>query len=89
MALIKCIECAKYVSDKESACPHCKTSIGKSHPMINKDIGSKWEAVGLFMASTGALTFLLPELSDAPSIIMVVSGLIVYGFGKFLIGKYI
>lgn len=87
MALIKCSECAKYVSDKNSVCSHCKKPIAKSHFMESQS--SKWESVGLFMAATGGLTFLFAEPPNITGIIMAVSGLIVYGAGKFLIGKYI
>lgn len=89
MALIKCSECAKYVSDKSSVCSRCKAPISKSRPAANNDIGSKWETVGLFMAATGAVTFLIGGGLNAAGVVMTVSGLIVYGSGKFLIGKYI
>lgn len=88
MALIKCVECAKYVSDKASVCSRCKAPIGKNHPMAKPDISSKWETVGLFMALTGAATFLLGGHNVA-GVVMAVAGLIVYGAGKFLIGKHI
>lgn len=91
MALIKCSECAKYVSDKNPTCSRCKTPIAKSNPVANKDKdnGSKWETAGLFMAATGAATFLIGGGFNTAGVVMTVSGLVVYGSGKFLIGKYI
>ncbi len=87
MALIKCSECAKYVSDKSRVCTRCKAPLVKGDPAANQHEGPKWESAGLFMASTGALAlfFFKPPIG----LIMVLSGLIVYGVGKFLIGKHI
>lgn len=89
MALIKCKECSKYIQDKATECPHCKTSNVKNKSSKDKGPGSKWESIGLFMLLSGGLTFLFAEPPNAAGLVMTVSGLIVYGFGKFIIGKYI
>lgn len=87
MALIKCSECAKYVSDKNPVCTRCNTPIARSTNTPKALEASKWESAGLFMASTGALALFV--FKPPIGIIMVLSGLIVYGAGRFLIGKYL
>lgn len=87
MALIKCSECAKYVSDKNPICTRCKTPIAKSVGTRKEHEASRWESAGLFMASTGAVALFL--FKPPIGITMVLSGLVVYAAGRYLIGKYL
>lgn len=87
MALVKCSECAKYVSDKNPVCSRCNTPVAKSRSTAREHEGSKWESVGLFMASTGAVAIFI--FKPSIGLTMVLSGLVVYGAGRFVIGKYL
>ncbi len=59
MALIKCEECGKEVSDKASACPHC--GIRLSVPVTVEQTAKKWKRLGLqayFLMVLGLIIFL-------------------------------
>lgn len=44
MALIKCNECGKEISDKAQTCPHCGNPI---HPVIIEKTGKGWKLAKL------------------------------------------
>lgn len=91
MALIKCRECAKEVSDKAATCPGCGAPIGyvasapqTAAPVAVKRTGGKWEAAGTVLVIAGLLPvmFASPPLSTIGSIAFVV-GLAVFVIGRF------
>lgn len=43
MALIKCPECGKEISDKAGACPHCGCPIGNATQPIQNNDGKRWK----------------------------------------------
>lgn len=54
MALIKCTECGKEISEKASACPFCGNPMAKQ-PLVIEQTDKKWKMVILW--SWGAVIF--------------------------------
>jgi predicted amidophosphoribosyltransferase len=63
MALIKCSECGKDVSDKATACPNCGAPIGSERapqrrantPVRVVRAGWRWEAIGALLVIGGLI----------------------------------
>lgn len=82
MALIKCIECGKEISDKASACPSCGVPVaGNSqvHVRVTRT-GAKWEGIGFVMVAVGLVSMLAGAAWGLP--------LFLTGFVVFLIGRF-
>ena len=91
MALIKCSECGKEISDLAEACPGCgapqKGSTVKSKGAVTNSVrveraGFKWEATG-FVLILGAM---IAGFSDSNSVAVLLG---VVGFVVFVIGRVI
>jgi hypothetical protein len=91
VALIKCRECGKEVSDKAAACPGCGAPIGSGssapQTVANftvKRSGGKWEAAGTVLVIAGVLSVMFagPPISTIGSLAFVV-GLVVFVIGRF------
>jgi hypothetical protein len=89
MALIKCSECGKDVSDKATACPNCGAPIGSEHgpqrrcntPVRVVRAGWRWEAIGALLVIGG----LIAGMAGAGSGWFVP----IVGFVIFIIGRVI
>ena len=90
MALIKCGECAKEVSDKAATCPGCGAPIGSvtsapqtAAPVAVKRTRGKWEAAGTVLVIAGVLSIMFAgrPLSTIGSIALGV------GLAVFVIGR--
>ena len=82
MALIKCVECGKEISDKASACPSCGVPVaGNSqvHVRVTRT-GARWEGIGFVMIAVG-LVSMLAGWHWGGVLLMV-------GFVVFLIGRF-
>jgi hypothetical protein len=91
MALVKCGECGKEISDKAAACPGCGaptapvSAVSNTAPSVAVTrSGGKWEAVGTILIVAGVLSvmFASPPISTFGSLAFVV-GLIVFVIGRF------
>jgi hypothetical protein len=89
MALIKCSECGKDVSDKATACPNCGAPIGSERapqrrgntPVRVVRAGWRWEAIGALLVIGG----LIAGVAGANSGWFV----LIVGFVIFIIGRVI
>jgi hypothetical protein len=93
MALIKCAECGKEVSEKAAACPGCGAPIAaapspQTLPAQTPDArvrvtrtGGKWEAVGFLLIMGGV--FGCMAFSFRVGLLAVVLGLVVFIVGRF------
>ncbi len=89
MALIKCSECGKEVSDKAPACPNCGAPIGSDRSPQRRDkipvrvvrAGWRWEAIGALLVIGG----LIAGVAGASSGWLV----LIVGFVIFIIGRFI
>jgi hypothetical protein len=91
MALIKCSECGKNVSDKATACPGCGAPLlgnsGRaSHRQDNSPVrvvraGWRWEAIGALLVIGG----LIAAIAGAAFGWLV----LIVGFVTFIIGRFI
>ena len=91
MALIKCSECGKEISDRAAACPSCGAPVGggmaPSSAAVTKSVrveraGFKWEATGFVLILVAMVTGFAGAGGFAGMI-----GLI--GFVVFIIGRFI
>ena len=94
MALIKCKECGKEVSDKAASCPNCGAPIS-DNITVNLKSGSKvkltrpglkWEAIGfvLIAISIFQITASIISKDNSPvGGIMLLIGLIIFTIGRF------
>jgi predicted RNA-binding Zn-ribbon protein involved in translation (DUF1610 family) len=89
MALIKCSECGKEVSDKATACPNCGAPIGSEHAPQRRGntavrvvrAGWRWEAIGALLVIGG----LIAGITGASFGWFV----LIVGFVIFIIGRVI
>ena len=89
MALIKCSECAKEVSDKATACPNCGAPIGSERTPQRRGntavrvvrAGWRWGAIGALLVIGG----LIAGIAGASSGWFV----LIVGFVIFIIGRVI
>ena len=94
MALVKCPECGREVSDKSAACVGCgaplspalsqTTPASPATPVPVTRRGGKWEALGTVLVIGGILSvvFASPPVSTFGALAFVV-GLIVFVIGRF------
>jgi hypothetical protein len=89
MALIKCSECGKQVSEKASACPKCGAPIaiaatnGSSSTNTTR-AGAKLEGMGFVIVVVGMLVGMV----DNPFISHVGGVAFVVGFVVFIVGRF-
>jgi DNA-directed RNA polymerase subunit RPC12/RpoP len=90
MALIKCSECGKEVSDKATSCPNCGAPIAakeavtldpKSHAKVTRT-GAKWEGIGFALILIGIITAI--AANGALGGILAFAGFVVFIIGRFL-----
>lgn len=96
MALTKCSECGREVSDKAAACVGCgaplsSVSESKATTLAAEPAqvqvtrkGGKWEAIGTVLVVVGVLSvmFATPPISTLGAL-AVVTGLVVFVVGRF------
>lgn len=94
MALIKCVECGKEISDKAAACLGCGAPIaGATPPTISINptshanvtrTGAKWEGAGFILIILGLLFGMVASrpLSTLGGIAAVI------GFIVFIVGRF-
>jgi len=90
MALIKCFECGKEVSDKATACPNCgappsgvKTRQRRDNtPVRVVRAGWRWEVIGALLVIGG----LIAAVAGAGVLAWLV---LIVGFVIFMIGRFI
>jgi len=93
MALIKCKECGKEVSDKAAACPGCGAPIAPSSPVVSLKpsshanvtrTGAKWEGIGFILIILGMFMLFVGN-----PFVAVTGGIaILVGFIVFLVGRF-
>jgi endogenous inhibitor of DNA gyrase (YacG/DUF329 family) len=89
VALIKCPECGKEVSDKATACPNCGAPPSRANKRQRRDnapvrvvrAGWRWEAIGALLVIGG----LIAGFAGATSGWFV----LIIGFVIFIIGRFI
>ncbi len=89
MALIKCSECGKEVSEKAATCPNCGAPIAsgqeisidpKSHARVTRT-GAKWEGIGFILILLGIIIAIAAN--------GILGGIIAFaGFVIFIIGRF-
>jgi len=84
MALVKCTECGKEVSDKAAACPGCGAPIAPvATPQVARVArqGGKWEAAGFVLIVIGIVLGIAidPRLGWLAGVV----GLVVFIVGRF------
>jgi hypothetical protein len=89
MALIKCSECGKEVSDRASACPNCGAPPSGVNPRQRRDntpvrvvrAGWRWEAIGALLVIGG----LIAGIAGASSgWLILIIGLVIFIFGRII-----
>ena len=80
MALVKCSECAKVVSDKAAACPGCGAPIAMTMRVVRA--GWRWEAIGSIACILG-LTIAMTA-GGAFGVFMLFVGFIIFMVGRFI-----
>lgn len=86
MALVRCKECGKEISDKASACPSCGAPMaGDStvHVRVTRT-GAKWEGLGFVLIAAGLVSMLTGNAIAS----MVGTLMLFVGFVVFLIGRF-
>jgi len=91
MALIKCAECGKEVSDKAAACPGCGAPIAAvsppqvslapaSHARVTRT-GAKWEGIGFVLIVIGIVV----GMAASPTLgwVAALAGVVVFIVGRF------
>jgi DNA-directed RNA polymerase subunit RPC12/RpoP len=87
MALIKCSECGREVSDKAVACPSCGSPIAapsvpqsKSHVRVTRT-GARWEGIGFVLIVVGIVV----GMAGNPALgwPIGIAGLVVFIVGRF------
>jgi predicted cobalt transporter CbtA len=92
MALIRCEECGKEVSEKAVACPGCGAPIAAAPPhqpsATSSDArvrvtrtGGKWEAIGFLLIMGGVVTGM--GFSFRLGMLAAIVGLVVFIVGRF------
>jgi DNA-directed RNA polymerase subunit RPC12/RpoP len=87
MALIKCSECGKAVSDKAVACPSCGAPLlaaatANKTPVRVVRAGWRWEAIGALLVIGG----LIAAIAGAGGFGWFV---LIVGFVIFMIGRFV
>ena len=89
MALIKCSECGKEVSDKATACPNCGAPPSSGQARQRRDnppvrvvrAGWRWEAIGALLVIGG----LIAGVAGASFGWLVLAvGFVIFIFGRFI-----
>jgi len=98
VALIKCSECGKEISDRAWACPHCgapvngSTATAPSAAAVTKSVrveraGFKWEAIGFVLILVAIFTGIIVG-ADADffafASLLGFIGLVVFMIGRFI-----
>lgn len=58
MALVKCRECGKEISDQAAACPSCGAPVAGGAPMRVTRVGAKYEQIGFGLIVVGLIALL-------------------------------
>jgi len=88
MALIKCSECGKDVSDRAASCPNCgaplRSAVSQSHkaPVRVVRAGWRWEAIGALLVIGGLIAAIAGAGGYGWFALFV-------GFIIFIIGRFI
>lgn len=89
MALIKCSECGRKVSEKAAACPNCGAPIASPSPTVKLDpsshvrntrTGARWEGIGFILIVVGMFMLFSGTLGGGVVILV--------GFVVFLVGRF-
>jgi DNA-directed RNA polymerase subunit RPC12/RpoP len=88
MALIKCAECGREVSDKAAACPGCGApiaaaavpSVQESHVRVTRT-GAKWEGIGFVLIVVGIVLGIAGNLALGWA--AGIAGFVVFIIGRF------
>ena len=89
MALIKCEDCGREVSDKAAACPQCGAPIAvqepvsidpQTHARVTRT-GAKWEGIGFLLIAGGVITLIAG--AGALGGIAIAVGFVVFLVGRF------
>jgi hypothetical protein len=91
MALIKCPECAKEISDTVSNCPHCGYAIKKpGPPTVIELTGKKWKKLTLvgwiliFLGFSVAVAGKSQEVPPALLPILIGGGIVILVYSKIM-----
>lgn len=82
MALIKCGECGKEISDRATACPACGAPVGvpQAAAVTTTRAGGKWEGWGFVMIVAG----LIATMSGTSwGVALLMAGFVVFLVGRF------
>lgn len=82
MALIKCAECGKEISDRATTCPACGAPVGEAQAAVVEvtRAGGKWEGWGFVMIVAGLIATMSNTSWGVP--------LLMAGFAVFLVGRF-
>lgn len=97
MAIIKCPQCAKSISDKQSICPHCDLdmndlteeklhSLSKIKSLKNSQSIMTHQAIAMLLFLIGVFTFYNSDDKTAPQYFMS-QACIVVGFVWYIINR--
>jgi len=93
MALIKCSECGKEISDRAGVCPGCGAPVGggaatpRSSEAVTRSVrveraGFKWEAIGVVLILVAIVSSIAGAVNFAGVLGFI--GFIVYMVGRFI-----
>lgn len=77
MAMTKCAECGKEISDQAVACPGCGAPVQGVAPVARA--GAKYEATGFVLISIGLVAMLA---GASWGIVMLLTGFVVFVIGR-------
>lgn len=93
MALIRCSDCDRQVSDRAASCPGCGAPIAtpvetvlissKSHANVTRT-GAKWEGIGFVLIVLGMLV----GMAASPPLSTLGGTTAAIGFVVFIIGRF-
>lgn len=93
MALVKCLECGKEISDKAQACPGCGAPITPAIVLPAENAaqetttvhitrtGGRWEGIGFLLITVGLVSALAGVGGFSIALMMI-------GFVVFIIGRF-
>lgn len=97
MAIIKCPQCAKSISDKQTVCPHCdldmkelteekRQSLSKIKSLKNTQTLMTHQAIAMLLFLVGVFTFYNTEDKTAPQYMLSQASILV-GFIWYLVNR--
>ncbi len=91
MALIKCSECSREVSDSAASCPGCGHPLAGSNDKpisVAARPGGKYEGIGFVLIAVGMIMLLTVTVHDSGLAVKVGVLAIAVGFIVFLTGRF-